>query len=423
MNTSINRDTLLEEEYHLRLKVNQLRQAIYQNPGFLPSQDQLDRLKQAEQILSISEQKRVQANANDPRSNGLIIDTKKHLGMLGAQTTGLEVRTQLRMAQIPTAIYHLLDPVEYPLITCNVSNVMKDKTRRVRVISYIDGYSAQAVDTIELEPNKAHDFNQHPTLFPDRLLSLTELAHASLNIMLEDIDGKLELHKSYPIWLLPKHAAYLEIWDPEKHLWKDMSQYLGAFVTPNEPILMKFLRSAAEHHPKKSFLGYQGDEKNISPQEIVDPQVKAIFTALKKDAGITYVNSLVAFNPEEDITNVQRVRLPTESLKDRQANCIDGTVLFASLLEGITLSPAIVLVPGHAFVAWETWGGYNEWSNEWKYLETTMIHDFSFEDACDYAQHLAEHYKQKAAETNDPSQFIFWPLRVLRSRYQIVPMQ
>src|SRR5579872_2850152 len=101
MNTSINRDTLLEEEYHLRLKVNQLRQAIYQNPGFLPSQDQLDRLKQAEQILSISEQKRVQANANDPRSNGLIIDTKKHLGMLGAQTTGLEVRTQLRMAQIP----------------------------------------------------------------------------------------------------------------------------------------------------------------------------------------------------------------------------------------------------------------------------------------------------------------------------------
>ena len=46
--------------------------------------------------------------------------------------------------------------------------------------------------------------------------------------------------------------------------------------------------------------------------------------------------------------------LPRESLADKEANCINGTVLFASLLEGISMSPAIVLVPGHAFLAWET---------------------------------------------------------------------
>lgn len=422
MNTLNDPDKLREEEYQLRLKVKQLRQAIYQNPGLLPSQDLLDRLKQAEQDLSTIEQERTKAQAADPQSSGVIIDTKKRIGTLGPQTTGLEVHVQLRMAQVPTAIYHLLDPVDYPLITCSVRNVKKDKiTRRVRVISYIDGYSAQAVDTVELEPTDHHEFNQHPTLFPDRLQNVTELTRASLNIMLEDMDRKLELHKTYPIWLLPKNAAYMQIWGPQEHKWKDMSRYLGAFVTPNAPPLMEFLRSAAEYHPQKSFLGYQGDEKRIDPQKIVDPQVKAIFTALKEDAMITYVNSLTAFNPDEDI-NLQRVRLPRESLKDRQANCIDGTVLFASLLEGITLSPAIVLVPGHAFVAWETWGGYNKWSNEWKYLETTMIRGFSFEEACNYAQHLANHHKQEAEKTKDPSKFIFLPLRVLRSSY-IVPME
>ncbi len=46
----------------------------------------------------------------------------------------------------------------------------------------------------------------------------------------------------------------------------------------------------------------------------------------------------------------------------------------ASLLEAASLQPAIVLVPGHAFVGWETWEG----TDEWDYLETTMIatHDF-----------------------------------------------
>src|SRR4029077_11411867 len=73
----------------------------------------------------------------------------------------------------------------------------------------------------------------------------------------------------------------------------------------------------------------------------------------------------------------QRTRLPRESLRHKSANCIDGTVLMASLLEAASLHPAIVLVPGHAFVGWETWEG----SDEWDYLETTMIASHDFEAA------------------------------------------
>ena len=67
--------------------------------------------------------------------------------------------------------------------------------------------------------------------------------------------------------------------------------------------------------------------------------VKAIYDALQTKANIKYVNSTVDFNPDET-AKTQRVRLPRETLKERQANCIDGALLFASLLEAISLNPA-----------------------------------------------------------------------------------
>ena len=60
-----------------------------------------------------------------------------------------------------------------------------------------------------------------------------------------------------------------------------------------------------------------------------------------------------------------------------QANCIDGTVLFASALENIGIEPLIVLIPGHAFVGWKRWTD----SNVCGFLETTMIPTHSFEEA------------------------------------------
>jgi len=51
--------------------------------------------------------------------------------------------------------------------------------------------------------------------------------------------------------------------------------------------------------------------------------------------------------------------------------------MFASLLEQIGLHPVIVIVPGHAFLGWETW----ENSNEYEYLEATMVGYSDFDTA------------------------------------------
>ena len=109
----------------------------------------------------------------------------------------------------------------------------------------------------------------------------------------------------------------------------------------------------------------------------------------------------------------QRTRLPRESLAGRAANCIDGAVLFASLLEGASLNPAIVLVPGHAFVGWEAW----EDAGEWQFLETTMVGSHDFEAACRSGRKQHDEYREY-----NPDRLTVHALADLRSR-GIWPME
>ena len=171
--------------------------------------------------------------------------------------------------------------------------------------------------------------------------------------------------------LLSRNSSFNAVIDPQTGLPPDLTRYYGAWVTPHIEPIQALLRRAAELVPERQIWGYQGTP------DVVPRQVEALYNALK-EAGITYVNSIIDFGAGPGLLT-QRTRLPRESLRHRNANCIDGTVLFASLLESASLHAGIVLVPGHAFVAWEKWPG----SDEWDYLETTMIgtHDFAAANA------------------------------------------
>ncbi|MBN1640123.1 MAG: hypothetical protein JXA09_02715 [Anaerolineae bacterium] len=398
---------LRQQAYAAQANVDRLRREVYQQYDPSASQTLLDELAAAEDQLTAIEAQIGAASAEDPNS-GLILESRRGAARRGRRTTGLEATVHLRMAQVPTSYYHLLQADQDPLISCKVTATddSQAEIRRVRVSSYIEGYSAAAVNTFEVARRHTHTFDQLPVLFADRVATLTELTRASLNIKVEDLDSdKVEIHETHPIWLLARTTAPLSVRDPQSGQWRDMMRYFGAFVTPNAPSLMRFLRTGAQHHPQGRLVGYQGDESGVTSQ------VKALFDALKAEGNITYVNSLIDFSPEQGFAS-QRVRLPRESLETHQANCIDGTVLFASLLEGISLNPAIVIVPGHAFLAWETWRD----SGKWKYVETTMIGTHGFEQACTSAEGTAAHYCAR-------KQLKMYPLNELRATHGIMPME
>ena len=156
----------------------------------------------------------------------------------------------------------------------------------------------------------------------------------------------------------------------------DLTRYYGAWVTPYAEAVQERIRRAADLSGSGMIWGYQGDTSSV------DQQVKALFQSLR-EAGITYVNSVTDYGAAVSQAT-QRTRLPRESLALKSASCIDGTVLMASLLEGAALNPALVFVPGHAFVGWEKWEG----TAQWQFLETTMLGraDATFEAACEAGQ-------------------------------------
>lgn len=403
-----------QQEYELSLLVNRLRRQLQEsaNPSDLAANFQ--ELGQAEQDLAEVQQKladEIQQN----NQGGLILDTKKETALLGADTTGLNVEIRLRMEHLPTSIYHLFNRDEHPLVSCEVHNTKNDQTKRIRITAFIDGYSAPAVESFELKPKKSHKFDLLPTLFPRDVQQINELTRATLNILVEDLDGNVELHKTEPIWLLARNTAPLSIKDPKTGEWKDVTCYFGAFVTPNQPAVMSFLRKVAVHHTNGRLEGYH---RIAEEPQAVELQIRAIFDALKADAGLTYVDSILTNNPDEGASS-QRVRLPRQSLAGGTANCIDGTVLFASLIEAISMNPAIVVVPGHILLAWQK----TPTAEEWEYLETTKIGSNTFEEACQFGKTWAEGYQKRRESTGDERYFRRWSVRELRTIHRITPME
>jgi hypothetical protein len=87
------------------------------------------------------------------------------------------------------------------------------------------------------------------------------------------------------------------------------------------------------------------------------------------------------------------------------------SVPFASLLEGASLNAALVVVPGHALVAWEAWHD----TGDWRCLETTLIGSKDFDAACTSGQEQFEAYR-------NANVICLHPLAELRAR-GIYPME
>ena len=403
---------LRQEVYDLRQAVNRLQARFFETADVPALEALAAELADPEQDLHTKDGQLQALEAQDAK-RGLVVDNTKDEKLLGRATTKLEVKVHLRMEYVPTGICHLFTASEHPLVTCSVFNA-DEKIRRLRVTSSIEGYSASAVDTVELNPNTEQLFDQLPTLFPHRIQNLHELTRATLNLLVEDLDAKVELHRTHPIWLLARNTAPLEIKDPQSGEIRDLRPYLGAMVTPNEPTVQRFLRRAAERQPFKELKGYQDN---------VTAQVRALFDALKYDAGIVYVNSLIAFDPTQGATS-QRVRLPRQSLAEGQANCIDATLLFASLLEAISLNPGILVLPKHAMVAWEDPPTTQQAPGTWHFLEAVRIGSHTFEEACNEGDRKAKIYRdQRAANNDDPRFYRLMPLRELRTERRITPAE
>jgi hypothetical protein len=118
----------------------------------------------------------------------------------------------------------------------------------------------------------------------------------------------------------------------------------AGYVNENHPAIPEILDEALILGQITAFTGYQ-EGTNIS----VLRQLDAIWKALeKKDIRYSSIGTTTGSS-----TEVQHVRLIEDTLSTRQANCVDGSTLFASIATKIGLDAYLVLTPGHCYVAIE----------------------------------------------------------------------
>ena len=381
--------------------------------------------RRADAATITNAQKRLFANQHQltqltQQANALLIeeaDEKPAPGrvMRGARTTGLVAEILSQMAQVPIAYCHLLDAERHPLVRCRVRNA-SDNDRRIRVITFIEGYTAQDIKSVELPAKQTVETSHLPTFFPGNTNKIRELTRATLNVLVEDLDTKkVEIHQTQPIWLLARNSAPLAVQNPQTNDWTDLSRYLGAFVTPHQEDVEAFLSDVVAEEYGQALVGYQAGG--------VTPQVAAIYTALQK-RNLRYVDSTIDFVAEPG-ASTQRVRLPRETLTRGQANCIDGTLLMASLLEAIGINAALVLVPGHAFLGWSTVvpagapGRENQADEPWDYLETTYLgknYDFDQARQTGQARANAAIAQQREADADPKRQGEWWLAALVAAR-------
>ncbi len=121
-------------------------------------------------------------------------------------------------------------------------------------------------------------------------------------------------------------------------------QTLASFVTPNHPLINEVIIKAAsilkELTGSSSFAEYQTGNTND-----VRAQIAAVFGALH-EIGLVYRALPASFE-----TLGQRVTLPNQVLETKLGNCIELSILFASVLECLGINCGIVLQRGHAYLA------------------------------------------------------------------------
>jgi len=142
----------------------------------------------------------------------------------------------------------------------------------------------------------------------------------------------------------------------------DMKWMFAAYVNEDHPMVDKILHEALTLGIVDSFTGYQGND-----QKQVYLQVYSIWNIMQRK-GLKY-SSITQTSSHSDSVVSQHVRFINESVGNAQANCVDGSVLFASILRKIGIKPVLVLIPGHCFVGFYI----DENKSKIACLETTMM--------------------------------------------------
>lgn len=185
-------------------------------------------------------------------------------------------------------------------------------------------------------------------------------ANASFTLFL---NGKLIEKKNVVVRIRSiNEAVYAYSYLLDEKRWASTNWLFAAYVNEDHEWIDQILKDALDSKVVDSFTGYQEDYKKVIFQAF------AVWYVLQK-RGFKYssITNTSGSGATEKVFS-QYVRLFDDAIKASQANCVDGTVLIASILKKIGIRVALVTIPGHCFLVFDING-----KGEWRGIETTMM--------------------------------------------------
>ena len=180
------------------------------------------------------------------------------------------------------------------------------------------------------------------------------------------IDGRQAAEATVLCTVHSVNEAVSRIFIASSGQWQDTSVCFAAFVNEDHPWINSVLQEAIAAGSVRAFTGYQN-----GPQAVLQ-QAQAIWDALAA-RGLSYVNVATDSGTSPQVST-QYVRFLDQSVHDQGANCVDASVLFASILRRIGLRPVLLFRPGHCFTAFYDSAD----ATHLVAFETTMLGNASF---------------------------------------------
>lgn len=255
----------------------------------------------------------------------------------------------------------------WPVATLRVQNTA-DRPVFQTIAAEIPGWSQRTLQTVVLGPRESRTLHLNPELLP-KAYGNGEIQKALLKVTATLTDsGITAFAQTRPVLL---HGGSDLYWGKKF----GNAQFISRWVTPHHPAVLELVAEARKHVRNGRMPGYIGSrlsDKQMAWQ--VEMQARAVHKALQQ-SGISYVSSIFTFG--EFIGQAQRIRLPSETLALRSANCIDVAVTFAAAMENLGMRPVVVIVPGHAFAGVRL----GPESDQTLYVDLTVLPKGSFERA------------------------------------------
>jgi hypothetical protein len=273
-------------------------------------------------------------------------------------------------SELVTPIAHLygtfIDDFVVVTITNNNSAAVK-----VVVTSEINGYTDTATDTVMVNPKGTEEVRQNPRLTTSAIDGLNSQHQADLHVVVSYLDA------GQPRTVLDQTSETLVTsrrdvpWTIKGMTQQEDYNLVAAMVTPTDPSVEHLIRDAANYDPTHQMAaGYdsENDQNGTVLQRLAD-----VWQSETTDFNLTYINTPITFASGSS----QRIRLPGEVLDQSSGNCIELTLLYASVVEGLGMQPVIIIIPGHAYVAVRV----DDTNASYYFIETTLIGQATFSDA------------------------------------------